>query len=400
MWNFVRSKYFYWITIVIIVVALGFSHKNRANFEMICGICAALFLIIQQILFRNLDEEEDKQKRNCRHIGVFSLLPSIGMVAGGIYNLFLPNGYDLTKITYAIVALSAVLFLCLLFQLVVYWKNKSVSGRFLRWSIVNTMLVAMSVVIVPILHITEADDGAMLGGMTAIILGCVTFLISVNMVLVSSCEYGGTIESIRVIRGVLRSRKLVFTRITILKDIFLVVGKTIISVISLSFFMFTNALYSTGMGIARFVALSMHEQEGKKKIASYRLVGIIIAVSSICYVLYSVRLFFGGKTNVYSMYIALIIALYTFVEFGINIREAIRLRKSKALEVKALRAVSFASTLICFVLTQTAIMSFAATGDNSFLNALSGVGFGILAAIIGVYIVIDSYLHERAEKAK
>ena len=95
------------------------------------------------------------------------------------------------------------------------------------------------------------------------------------------------------------------------------------------------------------------------------------------------------------MYIALVIALYTFVEFGINIKESIRLHKSKALEAKALQAVSFSSTLICFVLTQTAILSFAGEGDNSFVNALSGVVFGALASLVGLYVILDSISNKK-----
>lgn len=55
--------------------------------------------------------------------------------------------------------------------------------------------------------------------------------------------------------------------------------------------MFANALYSTGMGAARFVAIKMYVQDKKRQIKNYQLVGIIISLSSICYVLYSVRLF-------------------------------------------------------------------------------------------------------------
>lgn len=122
--------------------------------------------------------------------------------------------------------------------------------------------------------------------------------------------------------------------------------------------------------------------------------GIIISVSSIFYILYSIRLFLGEKTAVYDMNIALIIALYTFVEFGINIKEIISLRKTRILKVKALRAISFSETLLCFVLTQTAIMSFASEGDNSFANALSGVVFGSLAMFIGLFVIRDSYSHK------
>jgi hypothetical protein len=65
------------------------------------------------------------------------------------------------------------------------------------------------------------------------------------------------------------------------------------------------------------------------------------------------------------------------------------------LKVKALRAIGFASTLSCFVLTQTAIMSFSNKGDNNFANALAGVVFGGMAALIGLYVILDSFLHKK-----
>lgn len=227
------------------------------------------------------------------------------------------------------------------------------------------------------------------------IFGAAALLIAVDMSMVSLCGYKCTRDSIKTISALIRHRKLVFTRITMLKDAFLVAAKTAISVFSLSFFMFANALYSAGMGIARFYAVRMHTRDKARQIRSYRFVGIIIFIASICYVVYSARLFGGGKTKPYSMNIALVIALYTFVEFEINIRDAFRLRKSKALEAKALRAISLSSTLLCFVLTQTAIMSFAAEGDNSSANALAGVVFGGLAALVGLYISVDSFFQKK-----
>ena len=201
---------------------------------------------------------------------------------------------------------------------------------------------------------------------------------------------------LRTIPALLENRRLILTRLSIFKDIFFVAGKSVIGIIPLSFFMFANALYSAGLGLARFVAVKMHTQTRKKQLTGYRQVGIIISVTGICYVLYSARLFFGGKTGTYSLYVALVIALYTFVEFGINIREAFRLRRSEALDARALRAISFASTLICFVLTQTAILSFTAEGDTRIFNAIAGVTFGSLAASIGLYVIADSVRRQRA----
>lgn len=127
------------------------------------------------------------------------------------------------------------------------------------------------------------------------------------------------------------------------------------------------------------------------KLKSFRLVGIVIFLTSLSYALYSTRLFMGYKSMDFPMMIALIIALYTFFEFGINIREAIRLRKLHDLESAALKFINLASTMICFVLTQTAILSFAYEQDASAANGLAGILFGVLAGLIGIYMITKSY---------
>jgi len=385
----IRSRAYYLLCALPAVVSIVYGYLNDSIFEILCAVGVLLFLIIQFCLSSFLEKEKNTETERQRPTSFFLLLPPIAIITAGILLLFSPD-LSTGNQSYIAIAMSAVLLVCLIFRLISLWKDVSLAGRLLRLTIMATMSAPLSLGITLLLYLTTAEETAVLSCMTTVIFGSMAFLMIANIIMVSYCGYKGTVESIKIISKEIRERKLIFTRVSILKDTFLVAGKGIISIISASFFMFVNALYSAGMGIARFVAVRMHSQEQRKQITSYRFVGIIISVSSICYALYSVRLFFGGKTGDYDMYVALVIALYTFVEFGINIKEAIKLRKSMALEAKALRAVSFSSTLICFVLTQTAIMSFANEGDNSFANALSGVVFGGLAALVGIYVTLDS----------
>ena len=392
-----KTKLFHFLYISITAAIFAIGYITDSKFEMICAVCAAPFWVAQLWLYSGLGKEESAQRKLCKPIGWFMLLPSLGMIAVGIRFIFLPYTNTDTMMIYATIALSAILSALLVLQVIVQWKDNSLANRFLRQATFAAMSAPLAIFVALLLHLTQAEDNLAITCMTIEIFAGLAFLTSVNMIIVSICGYKSTRDSIKTISALVNSKKLVFTRLSIFKDIFLVLGKVVISVVSVSFFMFTNALYSSGVGIARFLALKMHTQDKDKKLTTYRYVGIIISGSSICYVLYSVRLLFGGKTGSYDMIIALIIAMYTFFEFGINIREAIRLHKSKALEAKALRAVSFSSTLICFVLTQTAIMSFAAVGeDTGMYNAISGMVFGTLASLIGLYIIIDSRIHRKA----
>lgn len=187
------------------------------------------------------------------------------------------------------------------------------------------------------------------------------------------------------------------TRISIRKDIILVLGKLMFSIFTVSFFLFVNALYTAGMGVARFIALYYSKKEWKEQIRGYFLIGIGILVGGSSYVIYSLRLFFNEKTTTYPMVVALIIAMYTFWELFVVIKNYIKARMINDILSEELKLIGLSSTLICLVLTQVAIMSFSYDGDASFYNGLSGIVFGSLSALVGVYMMIRAVLWKKRE---
>jgi hypothetical protein len=390
----VRSKIFHLLCMLPMGISFVSGYLNGSAFEMTCAFSAVLYLLIQFCLSSFLDKDGNTQNEQRRPVSFFLLFPPVLTITGGILLLFLPVFKTMSG-SYFSICSPAVLQICLTLRLISLIGNTTLAGRILKLTVAASMSAPLSLAVTLLLHLLKAEDAAALSSLTTIVLGGLAFFIMVNIIMVSYCGYKGTVESIKIISRTVKEKRLVFIRVSMIKDAFFVAGKSAMSIISLSFFMFVNALYSAGMGIARFIAVRMHRQDRANQVKSYRYVGIIISIASICYALYSVRLFFGGATGSYDMNIALVIALYTFIEFGINIREAIRLRKSNALETKALRAIGFSSTLICFVLTQTAILSFASEGGNSFFNALSGVVFGGLAALAGLHVIRDSFTQQR-----
>jgi len=392
---FMKSRDLPYWHILLIAALFAVGALGQSIFVAACAGCAAIFWAVQFRLLVITRKEESVQKKQCKPIGYLLLLPTSGMLTIGIIIFFGDYIGEAAQQSYIAIGTAILLVGIAALPIISGWQEQSPAGKFARQTAFAGLSAPMAVLVVLILHLTGADGDRMLSCMSAVLFAVVSLLLSANMILVSSCGYRSTWDSIKAIRRRVKEHRLVFTRVSILKDGFLVMGKASLAIVSASFFMFVNALYSTGVGAARLIALKMHGQERKKQIASYCRVGIIITTASICYVLYSLRLFFGGQTGEYSMNVALVIALYTFVEFGINIRDAIRLRGSSELEAKALKAISFSATLLCFVLTQTAIMSFAAEGDNHIANALSGIVFGALASLRGFFVILDSRRHKR-----
>ena len=395
MQSFQNNKLFQWIYIALVGVLWGLSFATRFWFGLSSALCAFWFYLGQCRLSQLLHREEEEQAKHCRNLGFFLLPPALGMVLCGIALLFgsarnMPPWFFCGGLS-----ISALLAAYTIGQIIALRKDRSVAGRFLRLAGWMALSVPASVLVVLTLLLAKTADANVFSCLSVAVFGGLAFLLALSMIVMARCDYHGFRHSIAMILAFMKKNQLAFTRVSIAKDSLLVVGKLILSIASASFLMFVNALYSAGLGSARFIALKMHEQNRTQQIKSYRQVGVIITIASSCYALYSLRLLLGAQTGPYSLHIALVIALYTFVEFGINVRAALRLRNSPALEAKALRAISFAATLICFVLTQTAIMSFASEGDNSLTNALSGIFFGVVAALVGIFVVVQSYRYQK-----
>ena len=388
-----KEKLLRWLPLLLIAVVLmiGLCYQDYAE----AGLTFYSAILFGIGLRLRPDASEAEQRKQCKPIGFFMLLPALGIIAVGVYALLAPRRALPTGITVALIALSIIHMALLILQILSLHKCASVAGKCSRWLVAASMAAPFSLMIMQLLEAFLVTDANTMSCLTVSIMGGGVLLMACYLILTSACGYRDLRTGIAMVIAAIQKRKLLLIRFSVFKDAVFVVVKGTISLVSLSFFMFVNALYSAGMGVARYLALKMQEHSVQNQIKSYRAVGIIITFSSVCYVLYSVRLFFGGSTGTYPIYVALVIALYTFVEFGINIRDILRLWKSDAIDAKALRAISFASTLLCFVLTQTAIMSFAAEGDNRVVNALSGVAFGCLAAMIGIYVLRDSRAWQR-----
>ena len=274
-------------------------------------------------------------------------------------------------------------------SLIVRRKEKDVSIWMMRqfdFALLCTLLPAL---VSPLLLLGEESEWAQMVCLTGCVMGGVLLLLGCNLLLCALCGYRGTLASIRLVRDEFQRRRRIFHFVSVGKDGFMVLVKLVMSIASASFFMFANALFSCGIGLARYVALKRQGKETVGQLRLYRRVCAILSFSGLCYVGYSVRLFFGGSAGQYSEVMALAIAAYTFVEFGIQIYDLIKLRKKRDLEAEALRLVSLCGILVSFVLTQTAIMSFSEPGEHNFSDGLAGIVFGGLVVLVGIVALLS-----------
>lgn len=167
------------------------------------------------------------------------------------------------------------------------------------------------------------------------------------------------------------------------------IGKLVMGMLSLSFFTCVSAFYTFGMVVAKGCALGglVKEKSPEEQYRYYNLSGMILIVTSVLYVIYSTRLLWHPMVSHYDKYMGLVIATFAFTELGLNIRGVIVERHNHTLLFHAIRMINLASSLICLVLTQTAILSF--THDSmpdynpSVSNGLMGILMGAASTLIG-----------------
>lgn len=193
---------------------------------------------------------------------------------------------------------------------------------------------------------------------------------------------------------------LYFAKISVPFNGALAIGKFLMGIFSPSFFLCVNALYNLGIAAAKYIALKTHnssqkdllemrpEEYKRKQFFFYEVIGYIIMSASALYAVFCISMIIGISSSHYHKIVALGITVVTFTEIGLAIRGIVITRKDKEPIIEAIKLTNFASSLISLVLTQTAIMSVSYVGDASSYNGFSGIMFGTLAALIGVYMII------------
>lgn len=154
-----------------------------------------------------------------------------------------------------------------------------------------------------------------------------------------------------------------------------------------------NAFYTYGV-IASKIQLVYGISNAKSKREEsiyYKKAGIILILASLAYMIYCIKLIYFPVLSTFDEYTGLLIATVTFTEIGINVYGIINERKKENILFQGLKWINFASSCICLVLTQTAILSFSdAVIDNLqsvSSNGILGVLMGLLATIVGIMMI-------------
>ena len=189
------------------------------------------------------------------------------------------------------------------------------------------------------------------------------------------------------------------TKCSIATNFFLACGKLVMGIIGASVFMIFHALYHVLMGLSKYYALKHYLANSKTVVQTraYLITGLGVLAASGFYMAYSLRLLSGYEiVFAYPRELAIAFAAFTFTEIALNFRGSlVALRRNQPM-LQALKLCSLASSIICLVLTQNAILSFTRLDVlTSELRGLSGVIFGSWAALVGLYMVAHALIERK-----
>lgn len=136
--------------------------------------------------------------------------------------------------------------------------------------------------------------------------------------------------------------------------------------------------------LKHFESEDVAEKRGKSIIIS-----ILLIASSVLFTFYMSRLFFIDDIRQYDMIMSITMATSSFVELGFAIFKFIKSKQTNDILLQSFRGCNLASSCFAIVLTQVALHSATKTSAN-LQNAITGVIFGGLAILIGVYILIKA----------
>lgn len=163
------------------------------------------------------------------------------------------------------------------------------------------------------------------------------------------------------------------------------IAKIVIGIISQGYFFCINGVGTLLTGYAKYTYFLHYDtQDEAARRSKAAIINILLIIIGVFYISYMARLFvWTESTKNYGTIISLTIALCSFVELGISIKNLVKAIKSNDIMHTSLRGLNLANACFSIVLTQ--IVLFALCNENKpFYNALTGTIFGAFACFIGI----------------
>lgn len=196
---------------------------------------------------------------------------------------------------------------------------------------------------------------------------------------------------IKKFRSIPEEKKIiVYGKLAFFKNLFYFLFKILVGVYFNSWFLIAIAIYSLFIGYVKNNCSSglRKNKENIKDIHAYIRGGVVLAISSVFYIVYSVFSIYYPSNFEYNMIIAIAIAAFATYSIAISIVGVCK-TKGKTMLIKEYKLTNFATAFNNLVLTQIVLLSFSNVENSAFYNGLIGICVGVIILGIGLYLMID-----------
>ena len=193
-----------------------------------------------------------------------------------------------------------------------------------------------------------------------------------------------------------KNRTIVYGLMGLITNLFYFVFKIIVGIIFKNPLLIAIAIYNLLIGLVKALSSRglMKNKDDLKDTKTYLTGGILLAISSILYIVY-ISNQVGNPYHVeYTPIIAIAIATFSTCRIALSVNGLMKF-KGRTLIIKQYKLTNFATALTNIVLTQMAILSFMPVKNMHFYNALLGIIVGSLILACGLYITIHGLIRLR-----
>lgn len=200
---------------------------------------------------------------------------------------------------------------------------------------------------------------------------------------------------IRRFREIPESKKIiVYGKLAFFKNLFYFLFKIIVGIVFESWFLIAIAIYSLFIGYVKNNCSRglLKNKDNINDIYSYIRGGVVLSISSIFYITYTIFQIYYPSNFQYNLIIAIAIATFATYSIAMSIVGIVR-AKGKTMLIKEYKFTNFATAFNNLVLTQIALLSISSTSIRmAVYNGIIGVIVGIIILGIGLYLTIDGLI--------
>ena len=184
-----------------------------------------------------------------------------------------------------------------------------------------------------------------------------------------------------------KNKKLLLLLVLVFYPYLMALSKIILGILTPSVFLFFYAAYDIGIGLAKTVDIAhrYRKPSDEDNFCAY-IIGWFMFSSSLLFMIYSLRIFLGGKIIIYSFPITIVISVSTFIILGSVIIRFYSHKKNDSI-TKAVRLIDLCSVIISLAVTREALLYITVIGNTSQSACLAGLIFGGITAIISIHII-------------